>query len=741
MAINLKDIKNVDSKRIYDLFSDVIEEAYYSFSFLKLNDTEYYNLVIDIIENSKKLYKNEINYKVYLKNHIISRLKGKVKESLIKKNAYNIISNYIDYNFDDNCKLSIIIRNFEKLDSFLKEYNYYLSIDNTVDLLTQNNLFLKDINFLFNKYKLNIMDGNLDDIFDNDLIKSIIEVYCMINNIEIKEKNIFEDNEILNTDIVKAYLNEIGQYPLLTREEEYELATLIKEGDLKAREKFINSNLRLVVSIARRYIGRGLDFLDLIQEGNLGLINAVNKFDSNKGFKFSTHATWWIRQAITRAIADKSRNIRIPVHLYEKLSKLDKLFSNLQKKLGRDPTYEEMAKELSITAEEVERLYLIKNDAGSINALIGEDGETELENFIPASDTTIEDEIIDSSLQSEVRKLLYECNLDDREIDIIMLRYGFNNRSPMTLEEVGKKYGITRERVRQIESRALRRLRNSRHIKKLAVYMQNPDESVDNIGTFRKKYSTEGNKYKAFKTNDGRSKSQSLKMGEEKKEEMKRTQSLYDLFNGYSKEQVDNMLSKLDEDERNLLKLRYGEDLENPVITQMPKKEKQRYYAWLVPKMKRMLSNPDEVIKSRKRPKSKLNDFEIVSTVQKEVSEALEEEKELKGEIKQEMSTTHEEKQNTITKAEGLKMLELLRTPTFMQMLSALSVKEAVIISLKLGYIDGKCFSTESIAAFLGIEELEVIEATRKVLLLYKENINAFIDNIIEITTEDKLSM
>ena len=322
-----------------------------------------------------------------------------------------------------------------------------------------------------------------------------------------------------------------------------------------------------------------------------------------------------------------------------------------------------------------------------------------------------------------------------------MLRYGFNNRSPMTLEEVGKKYGITRERVRQIESRALRRLRNSRHIKKLAVYMQNPDESVDNIGTFRKKYSTEGNKYKAFKTNDGRSKSQSLKMGEEKKEEMKRTQSLYDLFNGYSKEQVDNMLSKLDEDERNLLKLRYGEDLENPVITQMPKKEKQRYYAWLVPKMKRMLSNPDEVIKSRKRPKSKLNDFEIVSTVQKEVSEALEEEKELKGEIKQEMSTTHEEKQNTITKAEGLKMLELLRTPTFMQMLSALSVKEAVIISLKLGYIDGKCFSTESIAAFLGIEELEVIEATRKVLLLYKENINAFIDNIIEITTEDKLSM
>ena len=406
MAINLKDIKNVDSKRIYDLFSDVIEEAYYSFSFLKLNDTEYYNLVIDIIENSKKLYKNEINYKVYLKNHIISRLKGKVKESLIKKNAYNIISNYIDYNFDDNCKLSIIIRNFEKLDSFLKEYNYYLSIDNTVDLLTQNNLFLKDINFLFNKYKLNIMDGNLDDIFDNDLIKSIIEVYCMINNIEIKEKNIFEDNEILNTDIVKAYLNEIGQYPLLTREEEYELATLIKEGDLKAREKFINSNLRLVVSIARRYIGRGLDFLDLIQEGNLGLINAVNKFDSNKGFKFSTHATWWIRQAITRAIADKSRNIRIPVHLYEKLSKLDKLFSNLQKKLGRDPTYEEMAKELSITAEEVERLYLIKNDAGSINALIGEDGETELENFIPASDTTIEDEIIDSSLQSEVRKLI-----------------------------------------------------------------------------------------------------------------------------------------------------------------------------------------------------------------------------------------------------------------------------------------------------------------------------------------------
>lgn len=789
MPINQKDIKNIDAKKIYDLYYKVIEEAYLSFSFLKLEDTEYYNFVIDIIENSKKSYKNDIKYNIYLKNHIICSLKDKVKDCLSKEKAYNIISNYIDYNFSENSKLSTIIKDFEKLDLFLKEYNYYLTIDNIVDLLNKNNLFLNDVTLLFNKYKSSIITGKLDDIFDSDLIKSIIEVYCMINNIDIKENDNLDDSEIVNTDIVKAYLSEIGKYPLLSREEEYKLAVLIQEGNLEAKEKFIHSNLRLVVRVAKRYIGRGLDFLDLIQEGNIGLINAVNKYDYNKGFRFSTHATWWIRQAITRSIASKSRNIKVPVNLYGKLFALDNIIADLQKKLGRDPSYEEIAKEMCITVTEVKSLYLVKNDAASINTLVTEDGDTELEHFIPASDTNIEDEIVDSSLQIEVRNLLNECDLDSREIDILMLRYGFNNRTPMTLDAVGKKYGLTRERVRQIESRALKKLRNAKHIKELAVYTQNPDESLDNIETFRKEYYKVGNKYKSFKANN--------KKNNEGIKTPTKPKSIYEQFKDYSKEEVDEMLSKLNDDEKRLIEIRYGEEsinsnskkfntegrkkyttllakmkriLESKKIIydyfseysklqidemlgkltieernlinlkfsaqELTQREKNKFWNRLVPKMKKQLmqielssnSSNKEHIDNDILPKEAVINSEVVQSLQVDT-------------VEKEPIIEEENPKITITKNEGIKVLDLLREPNFKQILSTLSVKEAVIISLKLGYIDGKCFSTESIATFLGIEELEVIEATKKVLQIYKENISKLVDNNIEITTDDKLSM
>ena len=580
----------------------------------------------------------------------------------------------------------------------------------------------------------------------------------MLIGLEIKSEDLNQEDYSSNTEVtdsVRTYLREISRRPLLTKEEEVNLARKIAQGDSKARELFIESNLKLVVSIAKKYIGRGLAFLDLIQEGNLGLMTAVDRYDVEKGFKFSTYATHWIRQAITRAIADKGRNVRIPVHIYEKLSIFQKTLTDLERKLNREPTIEEIANEMKLSIPEVTKLYKLRSDTVSINTIIGDDGDTELENFIPASDVTPEDIAIDGTLQSQVRRLLQECNLKPREIDILMLRYGFNDRTPMTLEEVGQKYGLTRERVRQIEAKALMKIRRSKHIKELAVYMQHPDESLANIEEFREKYRNSKNPYKAYLKDDGRTKEK------ENDEEMsKALQTIYEYFKDYTREQVDEMLSKLSEDEKALITLRYGEDLDNPVSGKLNKEETNKFYGSLVPKMKRLLANPtgEKRRKPRKPREKNVIPQEVQPTapngdIKKEESIKLQSEiptasskieselveGELVTPVETQMPQVHEEssgENKDITKNDCIKILELLRTPTFTQMMSVLTAKESIIISLKLGYVDGKYFSTESIAQFLGIEEMEVIETTKKVLLLYKENIKSFLDSIIEVATD-----
>lgn len=275
-------------------------------------------------------------------------------------------------------------------------------------------------------------------------------------------------------DSVRLYLREIGKIPLLEADEELELAKKVVEGDQKAKNKMVESNMRLVVSIAKRYGGRGLDFLDLIQEGNTGLLRAVEKFDPDKGFKFSTYATWWIRQAITRAIADQARTIRIPVHMVETINKVLRVTRRLTQELNREPTMEEIAKEMDMEVEKVEYVMKIKQDIASLDASVGRDGEdedTSLGDFIEDEErVTPEDAAATQLLKEQMAVIL--ATLSDREQKIIKMRFGIGGGRPHTLEEVGAEFSVTRERIRQIEAKALSKLRKNKDTKKLHEYLR-----------------------------------------------------------------------------------------------------------------------------------------------------------------------------------------------------------------------------------------------------------------------------
>ncbi len=321
----------------------------------------------------------------------------------------------------------------------------------------------------------------LDDFYDT-LLGENIDVFesVSLEEAETSEKaqeKLDREIEILSklegiesTDPVRQYLREIGRVPLLDAEEEAELAKRYEKGDRRAKDKLTESNLRLVVSIAKKYIGRGLSLLDLIQEGNQGLIRAVEKYDWRKGFKFSTYATWWIRQAITRAIADQARTIRIPVHMVETINKLYRTSRRLMQELGREPTAEEIGEELEIEPDRVREIFKIAQEVTSLETPVGEDEESILGDFIPdESQLSPVDQASKQLLKDHLDEVL--ATLSDREARVLKLRFGLEGNKQMTLEEVGKVFGVTRERIRQIEAKALRKLKHPSRRKKLQDYL------------------------------------------------------------------------------------------------------------------------------------------------------------------------------------------------------------------------------------------------------------------------------
>ncbi|HIQ92125.1 MAG TPA: RNA polymerase sigma factor RpoD [Candidatus Copromonas avistercoris] len=359
----------------------------------------------------------------------------------------------LDKLYETAKKKKNVLEEQEILDAFANEELTPEKLDRIYDFLDSKNV--------------DVLRITADDDIDPDLF---LEDEPENDEIAMEQVDLSVPEGVGTEDPVRMYLKEIGKVPLLTPDEEIELAKRMELGDEEAKKTLAEANLRLVVSIAKRYVGRGMQFLDLIQEGNLGLIKAVEKFDYRKGYKFSTYATWWIRQAITRAIADQARTIRIPVHMVETINRLVRTQRQLLQSLGREPSPEEIAKEMDLPVDRVREIMKISQDPVSLETPIGEEEDSHLGDFIQDDHVEVP---VDAATFTLLHEQLMEVleTLTDREQKVLRLRFGLDDGRPRTLEEVGKEFNVTRERIRQIEAKALRKLRHPSRSKKLKDYL------------------------------------------------------------------------------------------------------------------------------------------------------------------------------------------------------------------------------------------------------------------------------
>ncbi len=339
----------------------------------------------------------------------------------------------------------------------------FIAQEDVLAIFPQPENFINEVDDLYHKCLeegIDVFDTTEVDVADTT--KSATELEKELESLATLEEGYLSDP-------VRMYLREIGRVSLLTYDEEVSLAKRVEKGDRKAREKLINANLRLVVSIAKKYVNRGLTLLDLIEEGNIGLMRAVAKYDWRRGYKFSTYATWWIRQAITRAIADQARTIRIPVHMVETINKFNRISRKLMQELGREPTPEEVALEMEVPPEKVREIIKVSQEPASLEAPVGEEEDSRLGDFIQDASASPSDQATQALLKDHIREML--DTLSPREAKVLEYRFGLEDGKQRTLEEVGKEFGVTRERIRQIEAKAIRKLRHPTRAKKLRDYL------------------------------------------------------------------------------------------------------------------------------------------------------------------------------------------------------------------------------------------------------------------------------
>ena len=412
------------------------------------------NLNEEELKETKKTTKKKADEAVAAKKPKKSKKEEAAQPELSEEEQARIIQE----KFMEKCRgILAIARKKKNVLDYKEIMDYFQDTDFEADKMEKVFEFLEGCNI---DVKMNDDDGDVED----DIILSDED------DIDIEKIDLSLTDGIGLEDPVRMYLKEIGKVPLLSAEEEIEYAQRMEEGDEEAKKRLAEANLRLVVSIAKRYVGRGMQFLDLIQEGNLGLIKAVEKFDYRKGYKFSTYATWWIRQAITRAIADQARTIRIPVHMVETINKLVRVQRQLLQELGREPSPEEIAETMDIPVERVREIQKISQEPVSLETPIGEEEDSHLGDFIQDDNVPVPAEAAASTL---LKEQLVEVlgTLTDREQKVLRLRFGMDDGRARTLEEVGKEFNVTRERIRQIEAKALRKLRHPSRSRKLKDYL------------------------------------------------------------------------------------------------------------------------------------------------------------------------------------------------------------------------------------------------------------------------------
>ena len=412
------------------------------------------NLNEEELKETKKTTKKKADEAVAVKKPKKSKKEEAAQPELSEEEQARIIQE----KFMEKCRgILAIARKKKNVLDYKEIMDYFQDTDFEADKMEKVFEFLEGCNI---DVKMNDDDGDVED----DIILSDED------DIDIEKIDLSVPDGIGLEDPVRMYLKEIGKVPLLSAEEEIEYAQRMEEGDEEAKKRLAEANLRLVVSIAKRYVGRGMQFLDLIQEGNLGLIKAVEKFDYRKGYKFSTYATWWIRQAITRAIADQARTIRIPVHMVETINKLVRVQRQLLQELGREPSPEEIAENMDIPVERVREIQKISQEPVSLETPIGEEEDSHLGDFIQDDNVPVPAEAAASTL---LKEQLVEVlgTLTEREQKVLRLRFGMDDGRARTLEEVGKEFNVTRERIRQIEAKALRKLRHPSRSRKLRDYL------------------------------------------------------------------------------------------------------------------------------------------------------------------------------------------------------------------------------------------------------------------------------
>ena len=480
-----------ETVKIEDIFSLVrsdIDSLYNQYSYVNISIDEYYKLVLQQIN---KLYKNEDIklFKIILTDNLNKVLKRLVKEQLNNPDvSFIICNNFINNNCNGEKNYKDSLKQIQVINSFFKDNFFTPDLNLLNDLLIKNTYLYNIAESIFKNNEELITNGNAFLLSKDDFLTTILEIYCDYNNIKIDYENedFSENEETYYIDSTKKYLDEMRKHSLLTKEEERELFIKITHGDKLAKNKVIESNLKLVFPIAKRLTDHGIDFLELIQEGNIGLMIAVDKFDYTKGYKFSTYATWWIRNRINRFITNNARTIRIPVHMVEKIRKMNQIKGMLFQELNREPTEKEIARKMNTTVEKVREVFKASRKVISLEMAVGEEKDSYLKDCIPDKINISPEEYgISKVLKEEINNIFQ--TLSKREQKILDLRFGLTDGTMHTLNEVGNYFNITRERVRQIEVKALRKLRSPRSIQMLdelqykKIKNINPDVSINLI--------------------------------------------------------------------------------------------------------------------------------------------------------------------------------------------------------------------------------------------------------------------
>ena len=487
MEINSTNLNNLSPETIYENYKTIFDQIYNDYIFGCFSLSKYTEIVLKEIKISQKQYNGKEKYENYIKKAVTNRILNHLSKILNDETfAQKLISTYIDKKCNNFSNYQKCLDNIDKISNYVSQCNYVPTPDLILYLLNNNSNFMTMIKTIFNKHKHAITNGYMDELFDNYLIVQSIETYCNINNITIKEsaskyEEEFKEQNKADLESLDAYLLEIGNIPVLSREEEHDLAVKAQNGDNKARQKFIESNLKLVVAVAKKYANNSSQMLELIGEGNIGLMTAVDKFDPNRGIKFSTYGVWWIRQAICMSFFNTSKTIRLPSNKYYALSKFNKIYSEIEDNSEITNKLAYIAKKMNISLKRATELYNLNFDTISINTKLFNDSDDELEAIIPSNDLTPEEVYADKMLRPYLEEIIETSNIKERDKNILRYRYGFTDGNFHTLGEVGKIYNVTRERIRQIESSALKKIRRNKRTKALAEYTDSPEQSLRNL--------------------------------------------------------------------------------------------------------------------------------------------------------------------------------------------------------------------------------------------------------------------